>query len=116
MITRELQNTLNATLEEAINRGHEYVTLEHLLFSLLNDQTASAVVYHCGGNIATLKKELEQFFDEQKERLQGNQTESQTAMPEQTVMFQRVLQYSLVQAEASGQNEVNGGHILAALY
>ncbi len=112
MITRELQNTLNAALEEAIKRGHEYVTLEHLLFSLLNDQTASNVIYHCGGDIETLKKELVQFFDEHKERLQGNQTE----MPEQTVMFQRVLQYSLLQAEAGGQKEVNGGHILTALF
>lgn len=116
MITRELQNTLNAALEEAIKRGHEYVTLEHLLFSLLNERTASNVIYHCGGDIETLRKELEQFFDEQKERLQGNQTESQTEIPEQTVMFQRVLQYSLLQAEGSGQNEVNGGHILAALF
>ena len=112
MITRELQNTLNAALEEAIMRSHEYVTLEHLLFSLLNDQTASNVIYHCGGDIETLKQELEQFFQEQKERLVGNQTE----LPEQTVMFQRVLQYSLFQAEASGQNEVNGGYVLAALF
>ncbi len=112
MITRELQNTLSAALEEAIRRRHEYVTLEHLLLSLLNDQTASNVIHHCGGNINSLKKELEQFFDEHKEKLQGNQTE----MPEQTVMFQRVLQYSLLQAEASEQKEVNSGHLLAALF
>src|SRR5712691_2111408 len=112
MITRELQNTLSAALEEAIMRRHEYVTLEHLLLSLLNDQTASSVIHHCGGDINSLKKELEQFFDEHNEKLQGNQTE----MPEQTVMFQRVLQYSLLQAEASEQKEVNSGHLLAALF
>jgi len=112
MITRELQNTLSAALEEAIKRRHQYVTLEHLLLSLLNDQTASNVIHHCGGDIDSLKKELEQFFDEHKEKLQGNQTE----MPEQTVMFQRVLQYSLLQAEASEQKEVNSGHLLAALF
>jgi ATP-dependent Clp protease ATP-binding subunit ClpA len=112
MITRELQNTLSAALEEAIRRRHEYVTLEHLLLSLLNDQTASSVIHHCGGDINSLKKELEQFFDEHNEKLLGKQTE----MPEQTVMFQRVLQYSLLQAEASEQKEVNSGHLLAALF
>jgi ATP-dependent Clp protease ATP-binding subunit ClpA len=112
MITRELQNTLSAALEEAIRRRHEYVTLEHLLFSLLDDKTAGNVIHHCGGDIHSLKKELEQFFDEHKEELRGNQT----GMPEQTVMFQRVLQYSLLQAEASEQKEVNSGHILAALF
>lgn len=112
MITRELQNTLNAAFEEAIKRGHEYVTLEHLLFSLLNDKTASNVIYHCGGSCETLKKEFEQFFDEQIEGLQGKATE----VPEPTVLFQRVLQYSQLQAQAAGQHEVNGGNLLAALF
>ncbi len=112
MITKELQNTLSAALEEAIKRQHEYVTLEHLLFALLNDRTASNVIYHCGGDIDSLKKELEQFFDEHKDTLQREQAE----MPEQTVMFRRVLQYALFQAEASEQKEVNSGNILAALF
>jgi ATP-dependent Clp protease ATP-binding subunit ClpA len=112
MITKELQNTLNAALEEAIRRGHEYVTLEHLLFALLNDQTASTVVVQCGGDSEALKAGLEQFFDERQQGLQGNQTE----VPEPTVLFQRVLQYAQLQAQAAQQNEVNGGHLLAALY
>ena len=112
MITKELQNTLNAALEEAIKRGHEYVTLEHLLFALLNDQTASTVVVQCGGDSEALKAGLEQFFDEQQEGLRGNQTE----VPEPTVLFQRVLQYAQLQAQGAEQNEVNGGHLLAALY
>ena len=112
MITKELQNTLNAALEEAIKRGHGYVTLEHLLFALLKDQTASTVVVQCGGDSEALKAGLEQFFDEQQEGLRGNQTE----VPEPTVLFQRVLQYAQLQAQGAEQNEVNGGHLLAALY
>src|SRR6266851_6525701 len=112
MITKELQDTLTAAREEAIKRRHEYVTLEHLLLSLLDDRTASEVIRHCGGDIDVLKKELEQFFDEHKEKLQGQNIE----VPEPTVMFQRVLQYSLLQAEASERKEVNSGHILEALF
>ena len=112
MITKELQNTLSAALEEAIRRHHEYVTLEHLLFALLNDRTANDVILNCGGNIDSLRKELGQFFDEHKENLQREQAE----MPEQTVMLRRVLQYALFQVEASEQKEVNGGNILAALF
>ena len=112
MITKELENTLSAALEEAIKRHHEYVTLEHLLLALLNDRTASDVIYHCGGDIDSLKKEVEQFFDEHMEKLQQEQAE----MPEQTVMFRRVLQYALLQTHASEQKEVNGGNILAALF
>src|SRR6267142_1729955 len=112
MITKELENTLSAAVEEALKRHHEYVTLEHLLFALLNDRMASDIIYHCGGNIDSLKKEVEQFFDEQMEKVQNEQA----AMPEQTVMFRRVLQYALLQTEASQQKEVNSGNILAALF
>src|SRR5205085_1494754 len=64
MITRELQATLTAAVEEAIRRRHEYVTLEHLLYALLGDRTAANVIKQCGGNIPKLKRELEKFFDE----------------------------------------------------
>jgi ATP-dependent Clp protease ATP-binding subunit ClpA len=112
MITKELQDTLTAAREEAIKRGHEYITLEHLLLSLLDDRTANDVIRHCGGDIDMLKRELDQFFEEHKENLQGNHSE----VPEPTVMFQRVLQYSLLQAEASERKEVNSGHILEGLF
>ena len=112
MITRELQETLAAAVDEAIRRRHEYVTLEHLLYALLSDRTAANVIRQCGGRIPQLKRELEKFFDENILPRAGDLTE----LPEQTVTFQRVLEYALLQAEGSGQKEVNGGNILAALY
>jgi ATP-dependent Clp protease ATP-binding subunit ClpA len=112
MLTRELQATLSAAVDEAIRRRHEYVTLEHLLYALLDDRTASNVIRHCGGETEALKRELEKFFDERIER----RKEETLEMPEQTLMFQRVLQYAILQAEGSGQKEVDGGNILAALF
>lgn len=111
MITKELENTLNLALAEATTRQHEYVTLEHLLLALLNDPTARDVIYHCGGSIDALKKDLEEFFTEHKEM-----SKDPSALPEQTIAFQRVLQYAVLQAQASEQNEVNGGGVLAALF
>ena len=116
MLTRELQNTLSAALNEAIRRDHGYVTLEHLLLSLLSDRTASDVIYNCGGDIGKLKKELERFFKEHHEKLKRTQGRSQTELPEQTVMFERVLQYALLHAEASELKEINSGHILASMF
>ncbi|HVF86070.1 MAG TPA: Clp protease N-terminal domain-containing protein, partial [Pyrinomonadaceae bacterium] len=112
MITKELQATLSVAMNEAIRRRHEYVTLEHLLFALLDDGTASNVIMHCGGDVEALRKELEKYFAESLPPLKKNRQQ----MPEQTAMFQRVLQYALLQAEGSGQKEVNGGNILAALF
>lgn len=114
MITKELENTLRNAVKEASDRHHEYVTLEHLLLALLSDRVARDVIYHCGGNLETLRKELEEFFGEHTELVNAQNDDSE--LPQQTVMFQRVLQYALLQAQASGQKEVNGGGLLAALF
>src|SRR5919205_4490133 len=112
MITKELQETLNFAAMEAIKRRHEYVTLEHLLYALLHERTAARVVHQCGGDANALTKELEQFFEEKIESVPA----SSDALPEYTAAFQRVVEYALLQAEGSGQKEVDGGNVLAALF
>jgi ATP-dependent Clp protease ATP-binding subunit ClpA len=112
MITKELENTLSLAIAEATNRQHEYVTLEHLLLALLTDPTARDVIYSCGGNLNTLKKDIEDFFAAHSEMVNPDPS----TLPEQTIAFQRVLQYALLQAQASEQREVNGGGVLAALF
>jgi ATP-dependent Clp protease ATP-binding subunit ClpA len=37
-------------------------------------------------------------------------------VPEHTLAFQRVIEYALLQAEGSGQKQVDGGNVLAALF
>jgi ATP-dependent Clp protease ATP-binding subunit ClpA len=113
MITRELQATLNLAVEEAARRRHEFVTLEHLLLALLTDRTARDVLVNCGCDLAKLRAGLEKFLAEHYESLEEYQP---SEMPEQTIQFARVLQYALMQAEASGRREVDGGQILASLY
>jgi ATP-dependent Clp protease ATP-binding subunit ClpA len=112
MITKELENTLSLAIAEATTRQHEYVTLEHLLLALLTDPTARDVIYSCGGNLNTLKKDIEEFFTAHSEMVNPDPS----TLPEQTIAFQRVLQYALLQAQASEQKEVNGGSVLAALF
>lgn len=112
MLTKELEETLGTAVDEAVRRRHEYVTLEHLLHALLNDSTALDVIYHCAGDHEKLRAELEAFFKQTLETL----PENVQLMPELTSSFQAVLNYAMLQAESSGQKDVNGGNILAALY
>jgi len=113
MLTKELQATLSSAINEAMRRRHEYVTLEHLLYALLSDRTARDVIKQCGGDAVALRRELEKFFDE---RIEAHGGDGPAELPEQTQMFQRVLQYALLQAEGSGQPQVDGGNVLAALF
>ncbi|HEX7174136.1 MAG TPA: AAA family ATPase, partial [Pyrinomonadaceae bacterium] len=112
MITKELEETLNAALSEALKRRHEYVTLEHLLYALAHERTASQVIRHCGANIEEVVSDLETFFKDQRSAPRSGRGR----VPEHTLAFQRVIEYALLQAEGSGQKEVNGGNVLAALF
>ncbi|MBV9960378.1 MAG: ATP-dependent Clp protease ATP-binding subunit ClpA [Acidobacteria bacterium] len=112
MITRELQATLGVALSEAVKRRHEYITLEHLLYALLDDPAASSIIVHCGGEIERLRAELEKYFTDYLQPL----PETTDELPEHTAAFQRVLQYAVLQAQGAEQPEIDGGNILAALY
>ncbi len=112
MITKELQETLNFAATEAITRRHEYVTLEHLLYALLHEKTTANILRQCGAKVEPLARELETFFGEKLERV----PEASELFPEYTAAFQRVVEYAVLQAEGSGQKEVDGGNVLAAIF
>ncbi|HMB29564.1 MAG TPA: ATP-dependent Clp protease ATP-binding subunit ClpA [Blastocatellia bacterium] len=112
MITRELQATLELAADEAIKRRHEFLTLEHLLYALLLDKVAKDVIYNCGGDLDLLRRDLEEFFKESIQPL----PRGVDRYPEQTPAFERVLNRAMEQAEASSQDKIDGGNILAALF
>ncbi|MEO6724215.1 MAG: ATP-dependent Clp protease ATP-binding subunit ClpA [Blastocatellia bacterium] len=112
MITKELQATLNLAANEAIKRRHEFLTLEHLLFALLNDQTAAEVINNCGGDPDLLRSDLEEFFRDTMTPL----PRGVDRYPEQTAAFERVIDRAMMQAQSSGQETIDGGNILASLF
>src|SRR5918992_2689959 len=112
MLTRELQRTINRAIDEAKQRRHEYVTLEHLLYALLEEKTGREVILNCGGRIPLLRQELEQFMDERIEQLPRRIDHG----PEHTGTFERVLERAFLQAQGSGQTTLDGGNILAAMF
>ncbi|MBV6496384.1 MAG: ATP-dependent Clp protease ATP-binding subunit ClpA [Acidobacteria bacterium ACB1] len=113
MLTRELEATLSTAVDEAVKYRHEYVTLEHLLHALLEDETARDILINCGADLAELERALNDYFTTVLEKVPDNVTPS---MPELTTAFQSTISYAVLQAEGSGQRSVDTGNILAALY
>ena len=112
MLTRELEETLSYAVDQAVSRRHEYVTLEHLLYALLEDSSARDILFNCGADLEEVARALEEYCDNVLEKM----PEKSSQMPELTSTFQSTIQYAVLQAEGSGQAAVNGGNILAALY
>ena len=112
MISKELEGTLNIALKEAKRRRHEYVSLEHLLYALLQDKDASRAIINCGGDIDRLRKSLDEFFNGQMEAL----PEGVDQEPHQTLGFHRILQRAVIHAQSAEKKEINGGNLLIAMF
>ena len=112
MISNELEFYLNEAFLNAQNKHHEFVTLEHLLLSLLDMPEISEIIENCNGDISQLREQLKSFIDKNTPKIENNESqEIQT-----TLGFQRVLQRAVFQVQSSGQREVNGRNVLVALF
>src|SRR5215831_10199921 len=112
MISRELQITLQLAMTEALNRRHEYVCLEHLLYAMLHDVTTSNILQHCGADLELLKKKLLKYLDEDLERIpKGEQFQ-----PHYANGVQRALQRAALHAQSAGRAEINGSQVLVAMF
>ena len=62
MINQELEQNLNSAFKLAQEQKHEFVTVEHLLLSLLDNTDAIDLLTSNKVNIETLKVDLEEFI------------------------------------------------------
>tara|TARA_Y100001970_G_scaffold258789_1_gene339066 strand:+ start:7579 stop:9843 length:2265 start_codon:yes stop_codon:yes gene_type:complete len=112
MLSNKLEKTLNRAFEFAANNNHEYVTLEHLLFALIDDEDASEVLLSCNVDIEELRAILNDFISNELTALKLNKGEE----VKPTTSFQRVIQRAANHVQMSGNEEVTGANILVAIF
>ena len=112
MLSSHLEKTLKDAYQLATLNKHEFVTMEHLLFCLTEDEDALSVLNACGVNISLLRKSLDEFISKDLKNLQDNFS----GEPKLTNSFQRVLQRSAIHVQSSGGEEVTGANILVAIF
>jgi ATP-dependent Clp protease ATP-binding subunit ClpA len=111
-ISPEVEIALSVAASDASRRRHEYVTLEHLLFALLLDETTAGVIRHAGGDPAALKKRLERYLSEQLEPL----PEEDPPTPTASLGVQRAMRRAVNHVRSSGKDEVTGANVLIAMF
>lgn len=112
MISKELRFSLNQAFEQARKKHHEYMTVEHLLLSLLDTPSAAIVLRACGAEPDRLRREVSTFIEENTPLISdedGHETRP-------TLGFRRVLQRALYHVQAAGKKEVTGANVLVALF
>ncbi|WP_421681512.1 ATP-dependent Clp protease ATP-binding subunit ClpA [Stutzerimonas urumqiensis] len=113
MLNRELEVTLNLAFKEARTKRHEFMTVEHLLLALLDNEAAATVLRACGANLDKLRRDLQEFIDSTTPLIPQHDEERET---QPTLGFQRVLQRAVFHVQSSGKREVTGANVLVAIF
>ncbi|MFM8443531.1 MAG: ATP-dependent Clp protease ATP-binding subunit ClpA [Methylococcus sp.] len=112
MLSKELELTLNHAFRNAFEKRHEFISVEHLLLAMLDNNSAIEVLKSCGANIDWLRQELVSFLEETTPLIApGVKRETQP-----TLGFQRVLQRAAFHVQSSGKHEVTGANVLVAIF
>ena len=109
MFTKDLEMCLMAAQSEAIDRRHEYLCVEHILYALLHNDAGLNVIRSCGGDSNLIKQDLEDFFSQQEEV-------NENKLPRQTKAVQRVLHLAIMHVNSSGKASADVGDVLVAIH
>lgn len=112
MISIELEKSLSFAVQLAHDARHEFVTTEHLLLALLDNNSALAVLQACTADIDQLRADLSLHLADNVESL----VEDIDLKTQPSIAFQRVLQRAIVHVQGAGRTEVEGENVLVAMF
>lgn len=113
MLNKELESSLNGAFARARDKRHEFMTVEHLLLALLENDAARDALTACQADIDALRNELDVFIDQTTPLIPEN---DETRETQPTLSFQRVLQRAVFHVQSSGRSEVTGANVLVAIF
>jgi ATP-dependent Clp protease ATP-binding subunit ClpA len=137
MISQKLEQILNKAIKRANERRHEFLTLENVLLSMLEDENVNIVLTECGASLSDLKKDLSSFVDDDtnfsllsEEEIQdlnrkqfGNDQLREIAkengifyQPEISLSLQRVIQRAAIHIQSSGKKSIQAINLLVAMF
>jgi len=102
--SKELQAVFDKAVKDARNLNHEYVTLEHLLYAMLCEQTFSTIINGYGADVDHMKKELELYLKTKLDDIKKEGNEKYK--PKKTSTVERVLNRAFTQVLFQGRNDI----------
>ena len=110
MLSKDLENSLNQLFKDCSENHEEFVTIEHLLLVLTEEESSRKIFETLSVDIASLQKEIKEHIKKNVPKV----NEKKEIQP--TLAFQRVLQRAIFHVQSSGKTEVHGENLLAALF
>lgn len=117
--SEELRGGLDWAVNYATDHDHEFVTLEHVLLSLVRTTSGGEIVTGCGGDPSALGAELEAFLDKNCPKMNFEEEDNPSReewKPEVTLGFHRVIQRAVIQVHSADRQEVTVASLLISLF
>ena len=112
----EPSDNLQAVFEKAIETAkklhHEYLTIEHLLFAMLMEETFSKTVQGYGADIDDLKKNLANYL---QTKCQEITIEDVVVKPRKTQSVERILNRAFTQVLFNGRQRIEPTDVFLAM-
>lgn len=112
MFSKNLELSISQAYHTARSKRHEYLTVEHLLLALLDNDSVREVLTACGVDLEQLGEELDKVLVDSVPVL--SREDARDTQP--TIGFQRVLQRALYHVQSSEGKEVRGANVLVAIF
>ena len=109
-----LENIFENAVKEAEKRRHEYVTIEHVLLSLIKDQHIGTVLHDFKVQVGALIKDVEDYLDTKCNDIVAKGSEPMT--PRKTASLERLMNRAFTQALFQGRQDVSSVDILISIF
>ena len=106
MLSKDLENSLNQLFKDCSENHEEFVTIEHLLLVLTQEESSRKVFESLSVDITSLQKEIKDHIKKNVPKV----NEKKEIQP--SLAFQR----AIFHVQSSGKTEVHGENLLAALF
>ena len=108
-ISRELQVILNASMMNARERKHEFLTPEHILFASLHFEQPRVIISGCGAEPDRIRQDVDRHLRRHIPMVENR-------MPIQSQEFQSVVERAVRDTESSDKDEVSIGRMLVSIF
>ena len=112
MSTKKVEKMVERAVGIANDNNHEYITLEHILLSLLHEKEVNELILAIGGQPSKIKTEVIAFLGDPALK----KPESLREVPaKRTTVLQRTMQRALTQLVFSGRAELTNEAVLLSI-
>ncbi|MFA5454533.1 MAG: ATP-dependent Clp protease ATP-binding subunit ClpA [Sulfurimonas sp.] len=112
MISHSLNEVFQKSIIYAKELKHEYITIEHVFYQLLNSPEGAKIIFACGGDVHKMKELIKDYIYSNTSTLPQNVSDE----PFESVALSRLIDRMIKHIQSSQQHSADIGDLLVAIY